>query len=171
MSYSQSDESNVIFAEIGRVTVRWAELEDALGMLITSLLNDFQRYTRIVATELSYSGLTNLIVSLYLERHGEDDDLQALRQLLARADAVEQQRNQIVHSTWRSAGAPYIVTRIKTTAKRKHGPKTTVENYDADCFRRVSDEIANVTRDVAAFARSLIERGKAFDRPVFESGS
>ena len=157
-------ESDQLFAEIGRVTVRWAELEDVLGDFVASLLDDERKYTRVIATELSYQGLTNLLVSLYIERNGDDSDLASLRQLLARADAVEQIRNQIVHSTWISAGAPHVVTRVKSTAKRKRGYSTTVENYDLDRFRAVSDEIAKVRSALAAFALSLIKQGKAFDR-------
>jgi hypothetical protein len=156
-------ESDRLFAEIGRVTVRWAELEDVLGDFIASLLDDERRYTRVIATELSYQGLTNLLVSLYIERHGDDSDLASLRQLLVRADAVEQARNQIVHSTWISAGVSHVVTRVKSTAKRKHGYSTFVEKYDLDRFRAVSDEIANVRSDLARFALSLIEKGKAFN--------
>jgi len=164
-------ESDIIFAEIGRVTVRWAELEDVLGILIGALLDEYQRYTRIIAIELSYSGLTNLLASLYLERYGEDEDYERLKSLLARADTAEQRRNQIVHSTWRSAGAPHVVIRIKTTAKRRRGYATNVESYDADRFREISDEIHGVARDLISFLRILIERGKAFDNPVFESKS
>lgn len=171
MSTPDPHESDPIFAEIGRVTVRWAELEDALGLLVVSLLNDFQRYTRVVATGLSYGALVNLVSSLYLERHGSDDDYDRLRQLLGRADAVEQRRNQIVHSTWRSAGTPHVVTRIKTTARRKHGYKTDVENLNAADFRAISDEISGVKNDLVALARSLIDRGKAFNTAVFEPGS
>lgn len=161
-------ESDVIFAEIGRIMVRWAELEDVLGAFVGSLLNEYQRYTRVIATELSYSSLTNLLVSLYRERHGEDEDFAHLKVLLARADTAEQRRNQIAHSTWRSAGAPHIVTRIKTTAKRKQGYNTSVENYDAGRFREISDEIVDVRKELWALVHSLIERGKAFDNAVFE---
>ena len=170
MSAPDPHESDSIFAEIGRVTVRWAELENALGLLVVSLLNDFQRYTRVVATGLSYGALVNLVSSLYLERHEEDEDYGTLRQLLRRADAVEQRRNQIVHSTWRSAGTPHVVTRVKTTARRK-GHSIDVENFTAADFRAVSDEIVAVKNDLVALARSLIEREKAFNTPVFEPGS
>ena len=83
-------ESDSLFAEIGRVTVRWAELEDVLGDFVASMIADDRKYTRVIATELSYQGLTNLLASLYIERHGEDDDLLELRRILARADSVEQ---------------------------------------------------------------------------------
>lgn len=157
-------ESDHLFSEIGRVTVRWAELEDVLADFIVCLLNDERTYTCIVATELGYQGLTNLLVSLYIARHGDDTDLASLRKLLAQADAVEQTRNQIVHSTWVSAGAPHVVTRIKSTAKRKRGYDTVVENYDLDRFRAVSDEIARVRSELAQFALYLIKQGKAFDK-------
>jgi hypothetical protein len=112
-----------------------------------------------------------LALSLYRERHSEDEDFFRLKALLAKADGVEQRRNQIVHSTWRSAGTPYIVTRIKSTAKRKHGYTTSVDNYNAERFREISDEIVSVTKELAEFVRSLAESGKAFNNPVYEQGN
>jgi hypothetical protein len=160
-------ESDIIFAEIGRITVRWAEVEDVLGIIVSSLLNDFQRYTRIVATELSYRNLTNLILSLYRERHGEDDDFLHLKELIGKADKVEQVRNKITHSTWYSAGTPHLVTRIKKTAKRKYS--SNIENYDPESFRKISDEIVEIKKELVALIQSLIEKGKAFKNPVYEN--
>ncbi|NOU20531.1 MAG: hypothetical protein HOO93_01855 [Methyloglobulus sp.] len=164
---SEPHESDIIFAEIGRITVRWAEVEDVLAILVSSLLNDFQRYTRIVATELSYRNLTNLILSLYRERHGEDDDFSHLKELIGKADKVEQDRNKITHSTWYSAGTPHLVTRIKKTAKRKYS--SNIENYDPESFRKISDEIVEIKQELVALIQSLIEKGKAFENPVFEN--
>ena len=158
-------ESDSLFAEIGRVTVRWAELEDVLGDFVASMIADDRKYTRVIATELSYQGLTNLLASLYIERHGEDDDLLELRRILARADSVEQLRNQVVHSIWISAGTPHKVTRVKSTAKRKKGYTTTVEHFDLDRFRQISNDIAAVRTELASFAMNLIGRGKAFNIP------
>ncbi|MEK7816108.1 MAG: hypothetical protein AAB294_04725 [Pseudomonadota bacterium] len=165
----KSHESDAVFAEIGRITVRWAELEDALGLLVVTLLNDYQRYTRIVATELGYRSMIDLCTSLYLERHGEDEDYGTLKELIRRIEQAAGTRNSIVHSTWQSAGTPSKVTRVKSTAKRR-GYSTTVQNYDTDSFRRISDSIVGVTNDLVAFASSLIVRGKGFNNPVHENG-
>jgi hypothetical protein len=160
-------ESDIIFAEIGRITVRWSEVEDVLGILVSSLLNDFQRYTRIIATELSYRNLTNLILSLYHERHGEDDDFSHLKELISKADKIEQDRNKITHSTWYSAGTPHLVTRIKKTAKRKYS--SNIEHYAPESFRKISDEMVTLKHDLVDLTKSLIEKGKAFENPVFEN--
>jgi hypothetical protein len=163
----EPDESDIIFAEIGRIAVRWAEFEDMLGILVSSLLNDFQRYTRIIPIELSYGNLTNLILSLYRERHGEDDDFSRLKVLINKANKIAGDRNQITHSIWRSAGTPHLVTCIKTKAKGKYS--TNISNYNPESFRKVSDEIVNIKDDLVTLTLSLINRGKAFDNPAFEN--
>ena len=157
-------ENDIIFAEIGRITVSWAELEDVLGVLVCSLINDLQRYTRIVAIELNYRNLTNLILSLYRERHGEDDDFIRLKELIKKVSKVEQERNIVTHSIWRSAGAPHLVTRIKTTAKGKYS--LNIVNYDPKKFRQISDEMVNLKNEIIEFIKSLVNSGKAFDNPV-----
>lgn len=165
----ESHESDAVFAEIGRITVRWAELEDALGLLVTTLLNDYQRYTRIVATELGYRSMIDLCTSLYLARHGEDEDYKTLKDLIVRIEQAAATRNSIVHSVWQSAGTPSKVTRVKSTAKRR-GYSTTVQNYDTDGFRQISDSMVRVKNDLVVFAQSLIARGKGFNNPVHEDG-
>jgi len=165
----ESHESDAVLGEIGRITVRWAELEDALGLLVTTLLNDYQRYTRIVVTELGYRSMLDLCSSLYLERHGDDEDYRTLKDLIPRIVQAAEKRNSIVHSIWRSAGTPSKVTRVKSTAKRR-GYSTTVQNYDTDGFRKISNSIDCVKNDLVAFAQSLIARGKGFNNPVHEDG-
>jgi hypothetical protein len=157
-------ENDIIFAEIGPITVRWAELEDVLGILVSSLLNALQRYTRIFAAELSYRNLTNLILSLYRERHVEDDDFLHLKELISKASKVEQERNIVTHSIWRSAGTPHLVTRVKTTAKGKYS--ISIDNYDPEKFRQISDEMVILKNEILKFIKSLINSGKAFNNPV-----
>jgi hypothetical protein len=157
-----------IYAEIGRIAVRSTELEAALQAIAGSLIDDYQRYTRIVVTELSFGGLQNLLLSLYRERHGEDADFVRLQEISRRADAAQQKRNLIVHSLWRSAGTPSKVTRVKTTAKQKHGYKTNIENYDLDTFKDIANELHQVRADCLTVLKELITKGKAFDNPVYE---
>lgn len=163
-------ESDALFAEIGRVVVRWAELEEAVGVLVTALLDDYQRYTRIVSTELGYRGKIDLCTSLYLERHGEDSDYPVLKRIFGHISKLAEERNGIVHAIWRDAGTPVRVTRIKTTAKQKRGFKTVARNYDLDEFRTLSDQMLEAQRSLVAFTEELVRAGKGFSNPVGENG-
>ena len=61
------------------------------------------------------------MIGLYMERHGEDADFAKLREFMRRAADLEEKRNQIAHCVWGAGDGPDTVTRIKTTAKEKHG--------------------------------------------------
>jgi hypothetical protein len=159
-----------VFAEIGRVTVRWAELEEAVSIAIISLLDEYERYTRIVATELSFRARVDLATSLYIERFGDDDEFQKLKALFRKADTLVAKRNQIVHSTWFSAGAPAKVTRLKHSARGNKGFNTQLENHTPESLRTISDEIAAVANDIVDFVRLQVSLGRGFDKGVYEAG-
>jgi hypothetical protein len=165
----EQHESDALFAEIGRVVVRWAELEEAIGVLVTALLDDYQRYTRIVSAELGYRGKIDLCTSLYLERHGEDSEYPPLKRIFSEISKLAEQRNGIVHAIWRGTGTPVRVTRIKTTAKQRRGFNTAIRNYDLDEFRNLSDQMREVQRSLLAFTEELVREGKGFSKPVGEN--
>ena len=163
-------ESDALFAEIGRVVVRWAELEEAMGAMIATLLDDYQRYSRIVGAELGYRSKIDLCVSLYLERHGKDADFADLKAIFAEIAVVAEERNGIVHAVWRTAGTPTRVTRIKTTAKQRRGLSTSVRNYELGEFTALSERVCEVQHSLLGFAKRLVASGKGFSNPVSENG-
>jgi hypothetical protein len=86
------------------------------------------------------------LASLHRERHGKDDDFARLADLMRRADKVEQRRNEVVHSIWAAGGSPDTVTRVKFTAKVKHGWRVREEQVSA----RDLAETAEAIRELAA---------------------
>lgn len=159
-------ESDTIYAEIGRITTRSTELELCLKSTASSLIDDYQQYTRIVTAELSFSGTIALLLSLYRKRYGEDDYFEKLQNLTKRADAAQQKRNVIVHSVWLSAGTPNKVTRIKSTAKVKQGDSTQTENWELEQFEKLALEFQDLTQELSGLLKELISCGKAFNNPV-----
>lgn len=142
-------ESDAIYAEVGRITTRSTELELSLKEVAGSLINDYQQYTRIVTAELSFNSVIALLLSLYRKRHGEDGYFKKLQNLAKRADAAQQKRNTVVHSTWLSAGTPCKVTRIKTTAKVSHGYKPQIENWNIEQFKNLAQEFHDLTQELS----------------------
>ena len=157
---------NKIYAQIGKIATLATELEIEISSVAQSLIDDYRVYSRIITTELSYSGVIALLLSLYRARNGEDEDFIQLRTLTKKADVAQQKRNTIVHSVWKSAGAPQVVTRLKTTAKIKKGFNTQIENWTLDEFEDLSNEIVDLINDFRRLNNDLISKGKAFDNPV-----
>ena len=117
---------------IGDITVSFALLEFQIQNLIGSLIYEHQRIGQIITAELSFKNLRALLISLYLERHGEDEDFNNLRDFMKRAGQAEEKRNQIIHSVWAAGKDKDHITRFKTTAKEKHGIRFKFEEVSAD---------------------------------------
>jgi len=81
---------------IGDITVSFALLEIIIQDLIGSFIAEHQKIGQIITAELSFRNLIALVISLYIERHGKDDDyliLDILPEILN-----EQQKNNKVRN-------------------------------------------------------------------------
>lgn len=146
---------------IGDITVSFALLESGLQGLAQSLLGAGQRLGQIVTAELSFKALRALTVSLYLQRNEEDQNFSAFRELIRRAADVEEQRNQITHSLWGAGSDALSITRIKTTAKERHGVRFHFENVTSDQLAAFAREIKVLAQDIQSFWLLLVQSGKA----------
>lgn len=155
-----------LLARIGDITVSLALLESVIQTLAGSQIQDHQRIGQIITAELSFRNLRALSTSLYRERHGEDADFDTLRALMKRAAELEGLRNQITHSVWGAGDTAETVTRIKTTAKEKHGIRFDFEKVSDRDLGAVADEIKRLAEDVQRFWIHLVEAHKAINDPA-----
>jgi hypothetical protein len=146
------------------ITVSFALLESTIQTLVGSLIAEHQRIGQITA-ELAFRNLRALTISLYKERHGEDVDFAVLRDLMKRAADLEDKRNQITHSLWGAGDTVDTVTRIKTTAKEKHGIRFHFENVGEQDLAGVANELKQLAADVQVFWMRLLGAGKAINNP------
>ncbi len=146
---------------IGDITVSFALLENCIQTLAQSLLGAGQRLGQVVTAELSFKALRAMTVSLYLRQNGEDEHLVAFRELIRRAADAEEKRNQITHSLWAAGAEADSITRIKTTAKERHGIRFHFENVTSRQLAEFAREIKVLANDVQSFWRLLVQSGKA----------
>jgi hypothetical protein len=151
---------------IGDITVSFALLESTIQSFVGSLIREHQRIGQIITAELSFSNLRALLISLYLERHGEDEDSKILRSHIKHAAELEGKRNQITHSIWGAGKDADHITRIKTTAKEKHGIRFHFEDVSAEALKAVADDIKNLAEDFQRFQFDLLKKGKIINNPV-----
>jgi len=150
---------------IGDMTVSFAMLESIIQLHTGMLFADKQRIGQIVTAELSFNKLRALLISLYLERFGEDDDFKTLRTLLQRAATAEERRNQITHSIWGAGDGAETITRIKTTAKEKHGMRFHEESVSSGDLSSFVIEIKGLASEIQDFFHALAKQGKPFKAP------
>ena len=151
---------------IGDMTVSFALLELTIQSLVGSLINEHQRIGQVITAELSFRNTRALLISLYLERHGEDHDFAQLREFMKSAAQLEEIRNQITHSIWAAGGDAETITRIKTTAKEKHGIRSHVESVKAEDLENVAIEIRKLADELQSFLFKLLENGKVINNPL-----
>jgi hypothetical protein len=149
-----------LLARIGDVTVSFALVEFAVRQVALLLLRADHGIGRVVTAELSFRALRALIINLYRERHGEDADFESLRSLMGRSD-LEGKRNLITHSLWAAGKTKDTVTRIKTTAKERHGVRSELVSVSSDDLRELADDLKQLADDIQRFGISLVEAGKA----------
>jgi hypothetical protein len=156
---------NSLLVSIGDMTVSFAMLESTIQSFTWSLIREHQRIGQIITSELSFRNLRALLISLYVERHGKDSDYDILRALMIRSGQLEEERNKVTHSVWGVGNSPNTITRIKITAREKHGFKADFEQYDEECLRDVSDRIKTLAAELQRFHIDLLERGKVVNNP------
>jgi hypothetical protein len=144
---------------IGDITVSFAVLESSIQFFASSLIHE-ANIANIIMAELAFKNLRALVISLYLERHGRDDDFVTLRGYMNRAARVEEKRNQIIHSVWGAGKNANTITRVKATAKEKHGLRFQFEDVTAESLQDFANDIKALAEDIGDFNWALAEKGK-----------
>ena len=152
---------DMLLARIGDVTVSFALLESVVQTLAHSLVGAGQRMGQAITAELSFRNLRALVASLSKERVLSDADLEELRGLLKRSQELEDVRNQITHSVWGAGNTKASITRIKTTAKEKHGLRFVFEDVSEERLQEVCTDLKALSSDFQVFWIRLVEEGKA----------
>jgi hypothetical protein len=132
---------------IGDITVSFAMLESQLQKLVATLLGAGQFVGEAVTAELSFRALRGLIVSLHLEKNGEDENWERLELLIKRAAAIEELRNGITHSVWAAGVDADSITRIKLTAKDRKGRQIKFETVTAEQLAALAADIKLLAYD------------------------
>ena len=151
---------------IGDIMVSFALLESQIQTLIGSLIAEHQRVGQIITAELSFKNLLALAISLYLERHGEDDDYLKLKSFMSQAGNIEGTRNNITHSIWGAGNDKDHITRIKTTAKQKRGLKFQFEKLSAQDLNDFAQKTLQLAQEIQSFWLELVKNGKAINNPI-----
>ncbi len=149
--------------KIGDITVSFASLENEIEFFIWALLESNHSIGQIITAELSFKKLRAVLVSLYKERYGENNNYKKLIDLMNRAGKIEEKRNQITHSLWGSAidlrtGKDIdIVARLKTTAKEKFGLRSIIETFTVSDLSKIARDIKKLAAEIQDFNHALLD--------------
>lgn len=145
--------SDDYLTRLGRVTISFSDLEWTLGLLYEVILDPSSKVGSIAASHLSFTRLIDVIDSTYAFRWPNCDRRDDLAELLRRAQDAEVERNRFAHSSYGFPdGSPdELLTRTKTTAKRKRGLRTTSEELSTAEIDRYLNGLVDVVSDISDF--------------------
>jgi len=79
---------------------------------------------------------------------------------MKRVADLEEKRNQIVHSVWAVGAIPDTVSRIKMTAKERHGLRFQFTNVSEHDLSDITIAIKELAANILKFWVHLLECGK-----------
>ena len=142
--------SDEFLIELGDVMVSFALLEHEMRNLAAKLIGVDDGITSIVTNQLTFADLRDSLGSLWRERGELRVSEMALKELLKRAEAVEAERNRIVHSIWALSEKTGNPVRIKVRVRKK-GRDVQVEDYDAERLRGFAQSLQLLAYDFSQF--------------------
>jgi len=149
-----------LIEKIGDIVVSFTLLEDVVQSLTYSLITENQQIGRIIIAGRSFRSLRELLISIYVEKFGKDEEYDELRKLLKRTNKIEEKRNQIVHSVWAAGGTKESIHRIKSTIREKTGYQKIFENVTEEDLVNISDETKKIAYEISIFTFDLMKKGK-----------
>jgi hypothetical protein len=139
-------------AAIGQIVVSFQSLEFELAAGIGSILGVNQKVQDVLTSELSYKKLVSVFGVMYRLHVGESSEINLLTRKLF---AVEEVRNQLIHSTWGGGwNAEAAVTRFKVSARNGKGHQVSIESYSVKDLTAITKWIRKITQ----VASGLIHR-------------
>lgn len=139
---------------IGKITIAFAELESWLSSFIWALMVPFseQHIGQMVTAEMSFSRKLDLLASLFQYRCKDIQERDKLKALVTKLTKLEQERNTVQHSLWIcQSDDPEEVTRLKITAKRKHGLSHAKEVLTSQPLEDLAQELQMATSELSSF--------------------
>lgn len=147
--------------ELGRVTETFSALEHSLKLLAGAMVSEDDELGRIITAQLPFRALLDLVGSLALYRFEHNPLevegtplLEHIVRVLRDAEAVEQRRNDIIHSAWMLGMFTDTAIRVKHTARKKKGLAMAHEHMAPRDMRVIAADASACGADVIkAWAR------------------
>jgi hypothetical protein len=146
---------------IGKITVSFAELESWLSSFIWALIGPFeeQHVGQMITAEMSFSRKLDLLVSLFQYRCKDSQAHMQIKELVTQLANLEQQRNTIQHSLWITQSSdPAEATRLKITAKRRHGLSHAKEVLTSQPLESLVHELQKATSELSTFMVTFLSK-------------
>lgn len=149
-------ESTEIYAALGWIVSDFSELEDGTSNMIALLSGTDRKAAHIMTAPLSFRQKLDVLASLVNHRLPSllESSMRAsregeIKEAILRCQKAEELRNTYLHSSYidHVAGNSPI-TRVKVSARVKHGLTVHRESFDSGLLLDVSEYITNATNAI-----------------------
>jgi hypothetical protein len=146
---------------IGEVAVWFANLELYLELSIWQLISagdEEQRHlVEAVTAEMSFDRKVHAFSSLFKLRFPEEAEDSELNLIVRELFSAQQGRNAILHSGWFYSADEQAFTRMKASAKAKHGLTRRIYPMPLERLATVRDQIGGIGQHFARFSMTRIQ--------------
>ncbi len=153
--------SNPVVHMIGQISVDFqiTELfvEGAIWQMMAPEGGPLLEVAQAVTAEMSFDRKVHAFASVYrLQRPDAVDDV--FRQLVADLFKVQELRNAVIHATWNYSEKLQAFTRMKASAKAKHGLRRTLSPVAPAKLVDVQNQIEEVANRFGAFVIERVQK-------------
>lgn len=145
---------------LGRMTVRFQELEHYIRWVAASQLDPKDREVGEIATQLlNISGLIDTTRALYLYRHPdmESEPYEQFEKIFTEARSINDQRNTFIHSVW--PNLPNSSGTFTRSKRSKKSFKSTTENVTVEQIEALNDRLQILSGAMIAYVDDEIIQG------------
>ncbi len=145
---------------LGRLTMKWALVENALQLLIWELLNLSTSDGRIVTARLDALALVEMFRVLAL-RHFKPEFLQGVLDLLTDVQDCRDDRNALVHGTWTTVpageelGLPQRVAAVMSLRPKGDPGRVMIETFPLRRMHAIVSDAEECRARLIALAEQL----------------
>jgi len=150
-----------VLAAVGDLTISFANLEMHVELVVWSLVSSNTRIGQAITSELGFSRLPVIALSIYRELHGEDEDFMQLQELMKQSLSMAEERNSLIHSVWGVGDSEDSAIRAKVTAKLKHGVRFDSHPVDVAEVRAAAERMRVISGQILLFVSRLMRTGKS----------
>jgi hypothetical protein len=146
---------------LGQIVVTFGNLELYLAVSIWQLIAGSHDDSRIlgeaITAEMSFDRKMHAFGSLFKLRFPNESEDRGLKRVLGLLDGAQQERNAVLHSAWSYSEEWETWTRVKSSAKAKHGLNHRLYVMSVERLREIHGKISLAGQEFAEFSFERIQ--------------
>jgi hypothetical protein len=146
---------------IGEIAVTFGILELFLELAIWQMIagkdEALQKLGEAITAEMSFDRRVHAFYSMFALKFPEEAKDPELKEIIAELFAVQDKRNQVLHSAWSYSEKFGAFTRMKASAKAKHGLTRKMSTVEPEELVATHTQISELANRFGHFSKTRIQ--------------